>query len=61
MTCGVTEMISAVGAYLMRLGQFAFIQRIVAFGTFDENALGLDGAFFVAFDVVDLGFIAAKP
>lgn len=61
MSSRIAEMISAMCAYLIRLGQLAFIQRVVAFRTFNENAFRLNGSFFVVLDVVDLGFIAAKP
>jgi hypothetical protein len=54
-------MIAAMRANFMRFCKFTFIQRIVALGTFYENAFGFDGALFVFFDVIDLRFVAAKP
>ena len=54
-------MIPAMRTDLVRIGQLAAIESIVAIRTFNKNALGADGLFLVALLLLDLRFVSAKP
>jgi len=55
------KMITAMRADLKRFFEFAFVERAVAFQTFDENTFGFYFALFVRVLFFDFGIIAAKP